>query len=130
MPHLELVDHDQHFRPGEAVAALASWELAQPPRSVEVRLFWYTTGKGTTDTQIVKAHCVDDPPTVDARGVELAIPEAGPYSFSGRLVSLVWALELVIQPGTRTRRLELTVSPTGREIDLQQAPAPTVTVEQ
>jgi hypothetical protein len=45
------------------------------------------------------------------------LPE-GPYSFSGKLISLIWALELACSPGSETVRREITVSPTGHEIVL------------
>jgi hypothetical protein len=56
-----------------------------------------------------------EPVLKDRRSFSLQLPE-GPYSFSGKLISLAWALELVAEPGSRASRIEITVSPTRREI--------------
>ena len=51
---------------------------------------------------------------------ELEEPEA-PHSFSGALISLIWAVELLVEPGGLSERIEITVSPTGEEILLGHA---------
>jgi len=108
------------FLPGDEIVAAAYWKLDGPPRSVEARLFWFTRGKGTQDVNVVETILFDHPLVEEARPVRFHLPEA-PYSFSGRLVSLIWALELVVEPGSESARIELTVSPTGEEIDLRRA---------
>ena len=50
----------------------------------------------------------------------MTLPE-GPWSFNGLLVHLVWGLELVAEPGEHVARVDLTVAPGGREIQLQAA---------
>lgn len=106
------------FRPGDRIEGTASWYLEKDPRSVDLRLFWYTQGKGTQDVEIVQEVPFDNPGAVDSRAFSVEVPLA-PYSFSGKLISLVWALELVAEPGGETGRLEITVSPTGVEILLR-----------
>ena len=101
--------------PGEAVAGTVSWRLDAAPDSVEVRLFWYTRGKGTTDVQIVKAQQFAAPRAAGRKTFRFVLP-AEPYSFSGKLISLIWALEAVVQPGERSARRELVVAPGGTEI--------------
>ena len=105
------------YLPGEAVAGTVSWRLDEPAEAVEVRLFWYTRGKGTTDVQVVKAQHFPSAGTSGRRSFRFVLPEE-PYSFSGKLVSLIWALEAVVQPGDRSQRLELVVGPQGREVVL------------
>jgi len=112
------------FLPGDEIVAAAYWKLDAPPRSVEARLFWFTRGKGTQDVNVVETLRFDHPQVEEARPARFRLPEA-PYSFSGRLVSLIWALELVVEPGSESARIELTVSPTGEEIDLRQPAVPT-----
>ena len=106
--------HDA-FAPGEAIAGTVSWQLDAPPDAVEVRLFWYTRGKGTTDVQVVKAQHFAAPGSAGRRTFKFVLP-AEPYSFSGKLISLIWALEAVVQPGERSARRELVVAPGGREV--------------
>ncbi len=92
------------FKPGETVEGAV---VGGSP-AVEVRLFWYTEGKGTQDLEVVAtAH-----PDADGR-FRLPLP-AAPYSFSGKLISLIWAVEAV--GGETCPRVELLVSPDGGEI--------------
>ena len=107
------------FLPGEEVHGAVSWTLEKQPRSAEVRLFWYTEGKGTRDLAIVAQQSFAEPKQSDERAFRFTLPPA-PYSFSGRLISLVWAIELVIEPGDHAERVQITVSPTGKEIVLSE----------
>ena len=103
------------FRPGEELKGEARWTLDVKAKSAEVRLFWYTEGKGTRDLQVVDTIIFQTPKENDERSFTFNLPEA-PYSFSGKLISLIWAIELVIEPGDLAQRLEIIVSPTGEEI--------------
>ena len=105
------------YAPGEPLTGTVSWQLDAPATGVEVRLFWYTRGKGTTDVQVVKAKQFDAAGTRGRGDFRFVLPEE-PYSFSGKLISLVWALEAIAQPGDRSQRLELVVAPGGRELIL------------
>jgi len=102
------------FLPGEEVQGAVSWSLEKQPKSAEVRLFWYTEGKGTRDLAIVAQESFAQPKQNDERAFRFSLPEA-PYSFSGKLISLIWAVELVIEPGDHAERVQIIVSPTGKE---------------
>lgn len=106
------------FVPGEVVEGTASWQLEKPAQSVELRLFWYTQGKGDQDVGVAATVPFPEPGLQDRRGFRISLP-LGPYSFSGKLISLLWALEVVAEPGSRAGRLEIIVSPSRREIQLQ-----------
>lgn len=112
---VETVDGRVSFLPGETVEGVASWHLDAPPQSIELRLFWYTEGKGDQDVRIVETVSFEQPGTDDRRAFRVRLP-AGPYSFSGKLISLSWALEVVAEPGARAGRCPLVISPAGREI--------------
>ena len=105
------------YVPGERIEGTVSWESSEPLESAEVCLFYYTEGKGTQDVEIVERMAMNGILQAGSREFAFDLPN-GPFSFSGRLVSLSWALELVLQPGNHTERLEIVLSPTGREIDL------------
>lgn len=117
-------DNVTRFLPGDEVVAIASWRLDRAPKSIEARLFWFTRGKGTQDVGVVETVRFDRPLLEETRPARFRLPEA-PHSFSGKLVSLIWALELVAEPSGESTRLELTVSPTGEEIVLHPAPPST-----
>jgi hypothetical protein len=114
-----LRDERRNFRAGDIVEGVAGWRLEKPPKSVEARLFWFTRGKGTEDVGVVSRMRFDVPQQEEGRKFSFTLP-AEPWSFSGQLFSLIWALELVAEPGGHTARVELVVSPTGQEILLHQ----------
>jgi len=120
---LELADGKTMYRPGEAVEGVAFWELDGAPKSIEIRLFWRTQGKGTVDVEIVQALPQTGTGPRDRRPFRFVLPP-GPYSVSGTLVSIVWGVELVTEPSGDSASAEITVSPTGEEIRLQKVLPP------
>ncbi len=112
---IEVHDGANAFLPGEVVEGTVSWQLDQPARAAELRLFWYTQGKGDQDVGVVSTVSFANPGLQDRRAFRVSLP-GGPFSFSGKLISLAWALELVVEPGSRASRTEITVSPTRTEI--------------
>ena len=108
-------DERRNFRPGETVEGVAGWRLDKPPKMVELRLFWFTRGKGTEDVGVVNQMRFDAPQLEEGRKFSFTLP-AEPFSFSGQLISLIWALELVVEPGDFSTRVELVMSPSGEEI--------------
>ena len=106
------------FKPGATIAGDTSWHLDGEAEAVEVRLFWYTRGKGTQDVVVVDFLRVDHPEPSGHRRFGFAIPN-GPYSFSGTLITLSWAVELVVFPGEDTARLDLVVGPQPIEVSIR-----------
>lgn len=109
-----------NFLPGEELAGEVSWLTDSAPGRVELRLFWHTEGKGTRDIEVVETIGFDNAGRQDRRPFQLQLPNS-PYSFSGKLISVVWALELVLASTGETERLEIVISPTRAEIALQRA---------
>ncbi len=105
------------FRPGERLDGKASWQHADKISNAVVRLFWTTSGKGSTDTAIVSAQELANPQSDDARTFSFVLP-AGPPGFSGSLITLSWGVELVIGPGERAIHREFVFGPEGQEIRL------------
>ncbi len=112
-----------HFVPGELLRGRVGWQSDTPVTSAELRLFYYTKGKGTRDVDVVDTCEWVSPPQAGQEQFSFQLPK-GPYSFSGELVSLLWALELVLEPGGHTERLEFVLSPTAEEINLLKYPVP------
>ena len=115
---LETVDRRREYAPGEQLELDVAWQLLEPGEAIEVRLVWYTVGKGDQDLSVVDSERIDDPPLYDRRRCTFVLPE-GPYSFSGRLISLVWCVELIVLPGGPSRRIDLTVGPDRCEVLLE-----------
>jgi hypothetical protein len=109
---------DSSRKPRQVLELLARWSLPSVPRSLEARLVWFTRGKGTEDIALVSTTVVPAPGARGEHRVRFTLPEA-PYSFSGRLISLVWAVELVAD--TTAARWEFVLAPDGREVLLRQS---------
>ncbi len=105
------------FDPGAEIEVNAAWNLESPPEAIEVRLVWNTSGKGDQDLKIVKSVRIDSQAASDQHAVAITLPW-GPYSFSGKLISIIWAIELVAFPDQDSIRREITVAPRGKEVVL------------
>ena len=117
---LELRDGRASLRPGDQIAGVARWDLPQAPASLEVRLFWYTQGKGTRDVGLAADMEVQNPGASGEEPFSFEAPQ-GPFSFSGRLVSLCWAIEFISEEPDETERLDIVISPAGEEVRLGTA---------
>jgi len=109
-------DNDQ-FTPGEPVRGTVRWDADPSCNRSTLRLLWHTSGKGDRDVEVIAEQVFDDPGRGGERQFEFNAPEHPP-SFSGRLISLEWALELTLQPGSVVARKKVEISPTGKELDL------------
>ena len=120
--NLRLTETGGTFEPGEDVHGTASWLLLEAPEELEVRLFWYTEGKGDMDVGIAHSKRLRSTEIQGSEEFKLTLPD-GPLSFSGRLITLHWAVELVALPSEETFRQPIVVSHTGREILIDTPPA-------
>ena len=113
------IDKDSRwYRPGETIKGTISWFSEDAVEATELNLCWYTEGKGTEDAAIIGTFSVSNPERSDSRSFELTVPN-GPYSFSGRLISLRWTLELIIHPSGESQRIDILVGPSAGEITLK-----------
>lgn len=113
--NVETTGGHTEFQPGDDIEVELQWELDEPAQAIELRLVWNTAGKGTTDVQVVRVERIEEPSVSDRRRMTLQAPRS-PYSFSGKLVSIVWALELVALPKEESARLEIVIGPAGKEV--------------
>jgi hypothetical protein len=116
--NVSLADGRNAFVPGEQVRGVCSWDLDREAGAVEVRLFWHTEGKGTTDVAIADGARFEAAGLRGQHEFAFRLPE-GPYSFSGKLISLMWGLEGVVEPKGPAHAVEIVVSPTRREVLLR-----------
>ena len=106
------------YRPDEPIMGSVEWSGATPSRDLELRLLYHTSGIGTQDVETVATTVFESAAATESRRFELKIPGDSPWSFSGKLVSLLWSLELVTSDDTLVTSKALVISPTGSEIDL------------
>lgn len=118
---IEVKSHSEPGRqPGDTVDVTFAWTLDSAPDQLEARLFWYTEGKGTQDVGVVETQPLV-PTMAGEQRVRFKLPQA-PYSFSGSLISLIWAVELVADD--IVGRWEFILAPQGTEIRLDAVSAP------
>jgi hypothetical protein len=107
------------FEPGEQLNLKVEWELDEDAESVELRAVWRTMGKGDADIGVAHTVQFDLPSRRETRQASFELPRA-PHSFSGKLISLVWALELIALPSEDFGRLDITIAPQSEEIALNK----------
>ena len=117
---IDITEQKTEFRPGEKIAGTLRWNLPENPESVELTLFWRTEGKGTQDIGVIETETFESPGSLGQKDFAFKLPPE-PYSFSGKLISIIWALEATAYPEEQTIRQEITISPTGREVVLDKA---------
>lgn len=114
---INTIDGGRWFKPGETIEGKVSWQLDHDAEAIEIRLFWYTEGKGSQDVEVVNEKRIASPDRLGDRSFRFRVPRE-PYSFSGKLITLAWAIELVVLPGGETERLDLLMGPQPVEVDL------------
>jgi hypothetical protein len=112
-----LRENHKTLEPGEELRGAAAWKCDVAPRAVEVRLLWFTRGRGTGDVGMVDQMRFELPQAEQALPFQFNLPEA-PFSFSGKLITLVWAVEVVLEPSKDSARVEFVMAPEGKEISL------------
>ncbi len=118
---IQTCDGRNTFAPAETITVEVRWELDDEPEALELRLVWNTSGKGDTDIGVEQTVSLDAPGLSGSRRLDVKLPTA-PYSFSGKLVSLIWALELVAKPSEESCRAEIMIAPGQREVLLHREP--------
>lgn len=114
---LSLTQKPQELVPGQKIDGRVGWQLDDAPKRASLRLFWYTEGRGNQDVGIVEEEEFDPVRASHDEEYRFTLP-GSPYSFSGSLISLRWAIELVIDRGKKVERIELLVSPWVEEVKL------------
>jgi hypothetical protein len=108
-----------HFSPGEPITGTVSWGPDSAFQAAHLRLLWFTSGKGDRDIGIAQELPLDSPASGGTRSFHFVAPDHPP-SFSGRLISLEWALELAISPDGPISTTTITIAPDARELDLSK----------
>ncbi|OYV07497.1 MAG: hypothetical protein CFE26_00750 [Verrucomicrobiales bacterium VVV1] len=97
------------FRPFDEIRGTVTWTLEKAPKSLELRLFWFTTGRGTAEAGLVEVKSL--PATAQGTDSFSFHLPGSPYSISGSLITLQWALELVAEPIGQVAVQEFTLAP-------------------
>ena len=106
------------YAPGDLISGtIVASELPSDTHKLAIRLLWFTTGKGTRDvnTCFEIAHALGPAPSPLA--FEFIAPHR-PLSFSGQLISLQWAIEVVAFPSKQSSLAEIIITHSDAEIIL------------
>jgi len=118
---IELENGRTWIRPGGEVSGRVRWSGGGSPGQIEVRLLWYTDGRGTRDVGVVERQVFETPVPAGELSFRLPVP-GGPYSFQGRLVTLRWVVEAQDASGDSVAQEPIVVSPTPVPVDLGAPP--------
>ncbi len=116
---IQLRDNQTAFAPNEQISGQVTWQLETAPQNAELRLVWGTSGRGNRDFSVVETIPFSNPQATESRTFTFTAPN-GPYSFSGKLITLTWAIELAIEPGNQLVGQEITIAPGGHAVLLPQ----------
>ena len=109
------------YAPGDSIGGTVEWaELNEKTSRFEIRLIWYTEGKGDTDFAIIETITEDSPAPTGSKKFSFVAPTR-PFSFSGKLISLIWAVEVVEFPSRDGAKETLTISSDRNEIMLENS---------
>lgn len=103
------------FHPGDTIEGTLNWSFDEGLSGIELQAAWTTRGKGGTDTTIVDSIFLETPAARGNKRFRLRLPDQ-PYSFSGKLISVLWFLKAIAKPMEQEIEVPLIVSPTLREI--------------
>lgn len=113
-----------HFAPNSKVKGTILWQVSDKNKTLDLRLFWFTEGRGTQDVGIADELAINTlGNTQGEQEFTLQLPEA-PVSFLGSLICLQWALEAEAIEDHDSERVEITVSLTDSEIELSPIAEP------
>ena len=105
------------FAPGQPIEGTVEWsDLPVKTKSIEVRLIWHTEGKGTLDFELIASKEIDFSSLTEGSGSFSFIAPHRPLSFSGQLISLVWAIEVIAFPTQESERKHILISNSKHEI--------------
>ncbi len=114
---ISIPDTARYSLPAMSLECTVNWQCQDEPGMLHIKLLYYTEGKGTQDIVIVNEQSWKSPGRSGTKNVRFTLPDH-PYSFSGKYISLAWAIEALIEPGDEHARQTFIMSPSGQEIIL------------
>ncbi len=91
------------FGPGETLHGMVSWQLSEPVDHLDLRMRWFTSGKGDPEERVVQVIPRQFPSQTDRMPFELTLP-TWPHSLEGKYISIDWVLDLAVRLPDEQRR--------------------------
>jgi hypothetical protein len=111
------------FEPGELINGQVAWKEICQGIALDIRLIWYTLGKGSRDHSVVASTPIAQPSERGEKSFSFIAPQ-WPHSFVGEMLSLQWAIEVVELPSEEATEVEIIIAPGSKEIELPREPQP------
>ena len=121
--NIKIKDNKDKFMPGEEIHGEVMWDLQKLPSKIEVKLFWFTAGQGGLDSEIVNSIELAAADLIGKQSFRFRLPLA-PYSFSGNLITLRWAVDATAPPTAERSICEFVMSPSDNPIVLKSIKKP------
>jgi len=113
---IEVDYQNTEFTPGDTISGKVTWQAVEGDKKIALRLFWFTTGRGTQEVTVIEE--LSWPAAQGSADFSMLLPQE-PYSFTGTLIALSWALEAVFLPSEESsERYEFDLTPNGQPITL------------
>lgn len=116
---IQLKDGKISYQPGEKINGELEWDLNQEVENIAINVFWYTEGIGNQDSEIAGTEIIKSPLKSDRQSFEIELPMA-PYSYSGQISSLKWAIEATVLKDKVKDVKEFSMMPGNKEIILPE----------
>ncbi|MDX2108319.1 MAG: hypothetical protein SFY67_18140 [Candidatus Melainabacteria bacterium] len=116
MLEIVLKDDKKRFLPFEVIEGKIKYDLSRPSKEITVDLVWTTMGKGTIDNYRADSSVISTMGSNRGEGNFRLNAPAGPYSFSGKLISIIWMISCGTENDKEIAEIEIVISPVGREV--------------
>ena len=114
---IQLKNDKISYCPGEKISGEVEWNFTQEVKDITINVFWYTEGIGEQDSEIAVNEIIKLPLKSDRQSFEIELP-MGPYSYSGQITSLKWAIEATSLKDKVKAVKEFSMTPGNKEIIL------------
>ena len=118
---LKLINEHNFFKPGSILKGNIIWNIDIIPQTITISLCYWTEGRGTEDAVSIAKEEVKITNPSGEQPFEFPIPNS-PWSFSGKLISVNWAVAAEIRSKNLFTLIPITISPTAAEINLYGHP--------
>ena len=119
MIEIRMKDDKTRFSPFDQMEAEITWD-SSVVHDIKVELLWSTRGRGSEDTYVQDARRIAVKQERSSMKNLIFQAPVGPYSFSGKLISLIWYLSASDEGGSQSAELELVIAPGEKEIIIDQ----------
>jgi len=116
---IKLKDGKISYHPGEKISGELEWDLTQEVQDIAINIFWYSEGMGEQDSEISETEIIKSPIKSDKQSFEMELPMA-PYTYSGNITSLKWAIEATTLEDKVKDIKEFSMTPGNKEIVLPE----------